>query len=442
MVSLVVGMMLIGTVGAEDYIVDDDPGLWASHQDIQSAVDAASDGDTIYVYNGTYNENVIVDKNITIIGNGSMDTIVDGGGSGNVFNVTGENVTIMGFNVTNGNTGVNFTGSGVGESNGRIESCVITDNWNVGLFIGSLSRFVAYDNHISFNGDGVWINGSTHVEIINNWIYNNTRGGGQWNDGIRLNQESNNNTIEGNVIFWQDYGIDFYIGTFWDDIVRNNLFYGHGYDGIYAEYLMGLRGIGTSIYRNEFYDNTRGMYLSYSEGTDIYQNDVHNNTSQGIETYGCTQLSIFNNSAYGNGAPGIQVSADMYTNVTYNEIFNNSGYGVMLTMSCTGVMVHHNNFYNNGGTSSQGYDDNNNSWDNGTEGNFWNDYNGTDGNSDGIGDTSYSIDGASGAYDTKPLMNRTDNDAPEQVPEFGMMIVLSSMFALFIAVEARKRRIR
>jgi len=434
--------MLIGTVSAETYIVDDDVGSWASHQDIQSAIDGASDGDTIEVNNGTYNENVIVNKSVTIIGNGSMDTIVDGGGSGDVFNVTAANVTIMGLNITNGDTGINFTGEGEWDSNGRVESCVITDNLNVGLYIEGLSAFVAYDNHISFNGDGVWINGSTHVEIINNWIYNNTRFGGQWNDGIRLSQDSNNNTVEGNVIFWQEYGIDFYVGTFWDNTIRNNLFYGQGSDGIYAEKLMGLRGIGTSIYMNELYGNGRGMYLDYSEGTEIYQNDVHDNTGQGIETYSCTQLSMFNNSLYENGGPGIQLNIDADSNITYNEIFNNTGYGVMLNMMCTGVTVHHNNFYNNGGTSSQGYDDNNNTWDNGTEGNFWNDYNGTDGNSDGIGDTNYAIDGASGANDTKPLMNRTDNDAPEQVPEFGMMIVLSSMFALFIAVEARKKRIR
>ena len=35
---------------------------------IQSAIDNASSGDTIFVYHGTYNETVVINKSITLLG--------------------------------------------------------------------------------------------------------------------------------------------------------------------------------------------------------------------------------------------------------------------------------------------------------------------------------------------------------------------------------------
>ena len=45
---------------------------------IQSAINDASDGDTVYVYNGTYYEIVVVDKTINLTGENRDSTIIDG----------------------------------------------------------------------------------------------------------------------------------------------------------------------------------------------------------------------------------------------------------------------------------------------------------------------------------------------------------------------------
>jgi len=71
--------------------------LVVNGQSIQSAINAASDGDVIGIYNGTYPESVVVDKMVTIICQFVNSTLIDGG-----FNVTVPNVTIQNCNVSGG----------------------------------------------------------------------------------------------------------------------------------------------------------------------------------------------------------------------------------------------------------------------------------------------------------------------------------------------------
>ena len=75
---------------------------------IQWAVDNASAGDTIIVRDGTYTENINVNKpHLTIRSeNGSANCIIDGSGSRKVFYVTADHVSIIGFTVENATEGI------------------------------------------------------------------------------------------------------------------------------------------------------------------------------------------------------------------------------------------------------------------------------------------------------------------------------------------------
>ena len=77
--------------------------------------------------------------------------------------------------------------------------------------------------------------------------------------------------------------------------------------------------------------------------------------------------------------------------------------GIMLTN-----IIDHNNFAN---TIMNGYDIASDIWDNGSVGNYWNDYTGIDANHDGIGDTPYNISGGS-SQDHYPLMLPLDSTPP------------------------------
>lgn len=95
--------------GAVLYVDDDNvSGPWNGTREypfpyIQWGVNVASDGDTIYVLNGTYKGTVLVNKALTL--KGDSNPIIDGlGGKG--VDVTANNVTIEGFRITNSSYGI------------------------------------------------------------------------------------------------------------------------------------------------------------------------------------------------------------------------------------------------------------------------------------------------------------------------------------------------
>lgn len=48
------------------------------YKTVQEAIDVANPGDTIYVYNGTYYENIFINKTVSLVGEDPEITIIDG----------------------------------------------------------------------------------------------------------------------------------------------------------------------------------------------------------------------------------------------------------------------------------------------------------------------------------------------------------------------------
>jgi len=94
-----------------------DGSLESPYSTIQKGIDTATDGDTIFVSNGTYIENInFIGKNIALIGENRETTIIDGNeGESVVKFVSGEdeNARIMGFTLRNGFGHFDFTDSTV-----------------------------------------------------------------------------------------------------------------------------------------------------------------------------------------------------------------------------------------------------------------------------------------------------------------------------------------
>jgi predicted outer membrane repeat protein len=159
---------------------------------IQNAIIVANHGDTIKVGPGTYQDNLQIDKNITLMGNIQNNTIIDGKHVTSCIHIhPGIRATIINFTLKNGNS--NSCGGGI--SNDGIltlKNSSITDNEAV---VGggidnpgkmTISGVTIKNNVANFVGGGVCSDGTLTIE--NSTITNNTAlaigGGGIYNGGI------------------------------------------------------------------------------------------------------------------------------------------------------------------------------------------------------------------------------------------------------------------
>jgi len=107
---------------ATTWTVDDDGP--ADFSSIQEAINAASDGDIIYVKEGIYYENVVVGSGILLVGEKAETTIIDGINIGSVASFSGNNVTVVSFTLRN--SGNEWLDSGIILS--QAEICNISGN--------------------------------------------------------------------------------------------------------------------------------------------------------------------------------------------------------------------------------------------------------------------------------------------------------------------------
>jgi parallel beta-helix repeat protein len=146
---------------------------------IQDAIDNASHGDTVFVFDDSspYFENVVVNKYIELRGENKETTVIDGGGSGNVVYITWDGVTLTGFTIRYCGGSWSRSGILVHSSENHIYWNKIINNKN-GIFLESTSHNVIFENTIENNGyHGIRIEYSSYNDIVGNNISNNEANG-------------------------------------------------------------------------------------------------------------------------------------------------------------------------------------------------------------------------------------------------------------------------
>jgi len=166
------------------------------------------------------------------------------------------------------------------------------------------------------------------------------------------------------------------------------------------------------ISNNTINNNSWGIGTDTCENLIIEFNILSYNGGSGFSTKNTRYSTFRSNEVFGNGM-GIQITSSSYYNSVYNNLISSNGLGIRLSGGNGYNDVYHNNIIDN---DVQAYNDYINQWNLSypTGGNYWSDYNGTDIysgpnqdllDSDGIGDTPYSIvDGDGLGVDNYPLM--------------------------------------
>ena len=346
----------VTSVSASTLYVPDD------YTTIQAAVDAAGPGDVIVVRDGTYKENVDVNKpHLTIKSeNGADKTTVEAVTSSYddiVFEVTEDYVNIIGFTVKAGDYGIylnivhhcniqnNNISAGYGiylseSSNNNIIKNTVSDcvfgitlsnsfsnNINNNILLNNIrgiglggSKNIVSNNTVSYNGaEGIYLSNSKSNSISNNTVSHN-------GNGIDLDGESEKNNITNNVVLHNKKGIKY--RSHFPNNICNNIVSSNSY-GIY------IFSMCTHVSNNIVSDNTYGIYLTGSLNRASWKNTITNNNVSN-NTYGiylnsaCIENTITNNNV-SNSDEGILLSDkdSSENNISGNNVSSNT-YGIRL----------------------------------------------------------------------------------------------------------------
>ena len=262
---------------------------------ITQAIEQAGAGDTIQIKTGTYNENLNVNKPLTLQGEERQKTIIIGEGNLDrgaqpVIQVISNNVKITGFTIESQNYSTsNLYASGISVQG---DHCTIINNiiknTYIGIFCSIQSSTLIKDNLITDNlKDGMRFYGGSLNQIENNTITENT------GSGIAMNGYQN--TILNNNITKNLRAVGY--GGSYSLIYGNNLS-SNSESGLF------LAGSNNMISGNKLSSNKFGVFVTSQleaphENT-FYQNNFLSNTFNAFDNSSSFAEQWNNNNAQGN----------------------------------------------------------------------------------------------------------------------------------------------
>jgi parallel beta-helix repeat protein len=161
-----------------------------------------------------------------------------------------------------------------------------------------------------------------------------------------------------------------------------------------------------------------GIELWETDNSIIIDNTMNLNSLHGIHLYSSSNNMLASNTVNSNNYYGVYMHSSSNCNTLTNNTVNSNNYGIgmsSLSSSSNYNTIYRNNLIN---TIGNAYDTGTNTWDSGSEGNYWSDYiekypDAEEIDDNGIWNTPYDIPGDT-SIDRFPLMHPWTDDTPQK----------------------------
>ena len=328
----------------------------APGQSIAAAVLAAHPGDTVRVQRGHYQEHLLIDKPLRLIG--INRPTLSGGERGDVIRVKSPDVLIEGFIIRD--SGADLTAQ------------------NAGIYVEPSSHRIAVRNNaLVYNLFGVWLEKLKDPEVSNNLITSKRDlSSARRGNGIQLYNTSGARIIGNHISFARD-GI--YVDVSHHAVFRGNRMHHLRYGSHY------MNSNDNLWEDNESYLNRGGLALMEVRRQVVRNNRAWGNSDHGIMLRTIQDSVIENNVVAGNGR-GFFIYDAEYNVLKGNRVVANR-VGAHVWAGSIHNDVDANDFIQN--REQVRYVASRDELWGKKQGNYWSNYAGWDANGDGVGDLPY-----------------------------------------------------
>lgn len=265
--------IVMGSTFNEVIYVDDDnlEGPWDGTErypycSIQDAIDASHINSTIIVKNGTYYENVFINKTLSLFGEDKHLTIIDGQNKDDTVYIDffANEVSISGFTISHCGKlygGGDFDGGlDIHSDNNCITDNIFTNNHMAGIILfGSSNNIIDNNIFLNSNRSGIeFISGRFNI-ISNNTIMNNP------DDGIHISAMGNSigNIITYNTFEKNRIGISVYHS---DNKITCNDFFNSTVAHAVSQFNIWTLSASRNYWNANYWDNFNGVGSKYIRG--------------------------------------------------------------------------------------------------------------------------------------------------------------------------------
>ncbi|MCX6664774.1 MAG: right-handed parallel beta-helix repeat-containing protein [Euryarchaeota archaeon] len=291
----------------------------ANFSKIQEAINASSPGNIVYVYNGKYSENIVINKSISLIGEDRNNTIIDGNGYGDIISISADNANVTGFTIQN---------SGI---NKWMDAGIDVESNYTGL----------YRNFIKNCSNGITLDNSSTTEIINNALF--SCGISIWGDTLSQwnSHNINNNFVNNKPIYYFKNIQSISVPSDAGQVILANCSHCLIQNLIIFDSDVGIQ-LGFSLYNNISSNDITNvswgsLYLFKSTNNTLYNNTFLNSEHVEIMLNElCTDNTISYNTIINATCPGPGLDLiNSNKNIVEKNIFKNN--------KCSGILLIHSN---------------------------------------------------------------------------------------------------